>query len=159
MGGPGPGFGGPAFGPGFGGPGIVIGVGGGNWGGYWGRGYYSPYYYSSPGYYYTTPSYYYSTPSYQYVTPATYVDNREWGMQITQVFDGTAKKANLRSGDIIVRVSDTRVQSFESLQTALAGNREVEISYIDGATKKTETKRVRVDDNKIGVEVKPVPIS
>lgn len=84
--------------------------------------------------------------------------NTQWGMQITQVFDGGAKKANLRSGDIILSVGNTRVQSLEGLQAALAGAKDVEISYLNNATRKVETTPVKVVENKIGVEVVPVAI-
>jgi PDZ domain len=171
----GPGFGGPKVG----GPGIGIGVGGPGWGAYWNTGpywgggyapyywdggrysYYAPgYYYSSPGYYYTMPRYYYTSPTYRYVVPAsaTEVDNTQYGMQITQVFDGGARKASLRSGDIILGVGNARVQSFEALQAALAGAKEVEISFLNGGTRKVEKVPVQVVDNRIGVEVVAVPV-
>jgi len=173
FGGPGIGMGGPGMGGiGFGGPGMGgIGIGGsfgpgGYGGGYYGGGYYgggnwggSPYMYgnvpmSSRYGYYNSPTYVY--PSTTTVIPAQAQDTAQYGLQITQVFDGGAKKAALHPGDVILSVGKTRTESFEALQVALVGAKEVEIVFLNHESKKVEKLPVKVDDNKIGVEVIPV---
>jgi len=175
RGGPGPGgggFGGPGIGgPGMGGqfgnnrgfnngwnqwgtPGIYY--GGTNFG-LW----YSPYSswnvpYSTRGGYGTT--YVPATPSVTTTTvvPANAEATSQYGLQVTRVFEGGAKKADLRSGDVILGVGKTRTESFEALQAALVGAKEVELVFFNNESKKVEKLPVKVDDGKIGVEVVPV---
>jgi len=170
----GPGGGGGFGGRGIGGPGIGqpgIGIQGNNrgfnngwnqWGtpgiGFW----YSPYStwnvpYSTRGGYGTT----YVVPATPSVTtttdvPANAEATSQYGLQVTRVFEGGAKKADLRSGDVILGVGKTRTESFEALQAALVGAKEVELVFFNNESKKVEKLPVKVDDGKIGVEVVPV---
>ena len=78
----------------------------------------------------------------------------ETGLRITDLYEGTAKVAGLRKGDIIVKVNGTRTQSFEELRATLStGKDKVEVEYIDGTSGTTEKKSVGVDGTKIGVSV------
>jgi hypothetical protein len=176
RGGPGGGggFGGRGIGgPGIGGPGIgAPGIGGqvgpnrgfnngwNQWGapgiGLW----YSPY--STWNVPYTTRGVYGTTvvPATPAVTttviPANAEVTSQYGLQVTRVFEGGAKKADLRSGDVILGIGKTRTESFEALQAALVGAKEVEIVFFNNESKKVEKLPVKVDDGKIGVEVVPV---
>lgn len=149
FGGPGIGMGGRGFGGmGYGGMGYGgWGYGGMGYGGYWG----SPY-----GMWNVPMSNRYYSPSYIVPATATEVDNSQYGLQITKVFDGGAKKADLHTGDVILGVGKTRTESFEALQAALVGAKEVEIVFLNHESKKVEKLPVMVEDNKIGVEVVPV---
>jgi hypothetical protein len=180
-GGRGGGFGGPRIGgPGFGGPGIGVqgnfgganrGFSGWNQPGWGNRGFYGnpgvSIWYSPYGtwnvpmsgrgygvYDYVTPSYVVPAPSTTTVVPAE--ASTQYGLQITRVFDGGAKKADLRTGDVILGIGQTRTESFEALQAALVGAKEVEIVFLNNESKKVEKLPVKVDDGKIGVEVVPV---
>lgn len=166
FGGPGMGgFGGPGmggmgrggFGPGMGG----FGIGGYGYGGY-GLGGYGGYWYNTPYSTWTVP---YSTrggyvgPTVvqsSTVVPADTTNTTQYGLQITKVFDGGAKKADLQSGDVILGVGKTRIESFEALQAALVGAKEVEVVFINHESKKVEKLPIKVDNGKIGVEVVPV---
>jgi len=176
------GRGGPGIGgPGVGGPGIGIQFGTPNrgfnngwnnpgWGGYgWGTPgifyggnnfglWYTPYSnwnvpYSTRGGYVVpaTPSVTTTT-----VVPANAEATSQYGLQVTRVFEGGAKKADLRTGDVILGVGKTRTESFEALQAALVGAKEVELVFFNNESKKVEKLPVKVDDGKIGVEVVPV---
>jgi hypothetical protein len=90
------------------------------------------------------------------VVPANAVATSQYGLQVTRVFEGGAKKADLRSGDVILGIGKTRTESFEALQAALVGAKEVEIVFFNNESKKVEKLPVKVDDGKIGVEVVPV---
>jgi len=90
------------------------------------------------------------------VVPANAELTSQYGLQVTQVFEGGAKKADLRRGDVILGVGKTRTESFEALQAALVGAKEVDIVFLNNESKKIEKLPVKVEDNKIGVEVVPV---
>ena len=176
------GRGGSGFGgPGMGGPGIRIqgnfgntnrGWYGSGWSNQWGNpGYYGgngiSIWYSPYGswnvpmsgrrgygvYDYATPSYAVPAPSITTVVPT---EAPQYGLQITQVFEGGAKKADLRTGDVILGVGKTRTESFESLQVALVGAKEVEIVFLNHESRQVEKLPVKVDDGKLGIEVVPV---
>jgi len=175
----GPGMGGIGFGGGFGGPGMGMGgfggpgmgmggmgrggfgLGGFGYGGY-GLGGYGGYWYNTPYSTWTVP---YSTRG-GYVgptvvqsstfVPADTTNSAQYGLQITKVFDGGAKKADLQSGDVILGVGKTRIESFEALQAALVGAKEVEVVFINHESKKVEKLPVKVDNGKLGIEVVPV---
>jgi len=177
-----PGRGGGRGGPGPGGPGIGIQFGNQNGGfnngwnnsGWNQRGYpgiyygtgnlsiwYSPYSswnapYSTRGGYYGPTYVVPATPTVTTVVPANAEMTPQYGLQVTRVFEGGAKKADLRSGDVILGVGKTRVESFEALQAALIGAKEVDIVFFNNESKKVEKLPVKVDDGKIGVEVVPV---
>jgi len=102
---------------------------------------------------YVAPSYVVPAPSTTTVVPA---ENAQYGLQITRVFEGGAKKADLRTGDVILGVGQTRVESFEALQAALVGAKEVEIVFLNNESRKVEKLPVKVDDGKLGIEVVPV---
>ncbi len=172
-------------GGGFRGGGVSRGFGGyygGNRGYYGGnRGYYGGYggfglgvatglglgYWFSPGGYgyipYSVRSGYDVDPN-SYVIP-TYSDvpatvSSEWGLQITDLLDGSAKKADLRTGDIIVGVGQTRTQSFEELQSALAAAKgQVDIVFINAESRKVEKLPVTPVNGKIGIAVSPVTVN
>jgi membrane-associated protease RseP (regulator of RpoE activity) len=78
----------------------------------------------------------------------------ETGMQITEVMDGPAKKADLRVGDIILGIGQTRTQTFEELQDALAASKgKVEIVFINHESKNVEKLPITPVDSKLGVAV------
>ena len=84
----------------------------------------------------------------------------EWGLQITNLLDGSAKNAKLATGDIIIGVGQTRTQSFEDLQAALAANKgPVDIVFINAESRKVEKLPVTPVDGKIGVAVSPVTLN
>jgi len=180
-----PGRGGGRGGPGFGGPGAGPGIGiqfgnqnrgfnngfnnpgwnqRGNPGIYYGTGnlsiWYSPYSsWNAPmsargGYY--GPTYVVPAPTVTTVVPASAEMTPQYGLQVTRVFEGGAKKADLRQGDVILGVGKTRTESFEALQAALVGAKEVEIVFLNNESKKVEKLPVKVDDGKLGIEVVPV---
>jgi len=100
-----------------------------------------------------------------YVIP-TYTDapvsvtSSEWGLKITDLLDGTAKKADLRTGDVIIGVGQTRTQTFEELQAALAASKgPVDIVFINAETRKVEKLPVTPVDGKIGVAVSTVTVN
>jgi len=122
---------------------------------------YSPYSswnapYSTRGGYYGPTYVVPATPTVTTVVPENAEFTPQYGLQVTRVFEGGAKKADLRSGDVILGVGKTRVESFEALQAALVGAKEVEIVFLNNESKKVEKLPVKVDDGKIGVEVVPV---
>ncbi len=99
------------------------------------------------------PSYILPPPA---VVPVELV-GREYGLQITEVFDGGgAKSAQLRAGDIILGVGKTRTQSFEALQAALVGIADADIVFVNRDNNRVERMPVKVDNGKIGVAVIPV---
>jgi len=100
----------------------------------------------------------YIVPEVSAVVPAE-VASREQGLRITEVFDdGTAKMANLRAGDVILGVGQTRTPTFESLRLALLGNTETEIVFINRDNNKVEKMPVKVENGRIGVAVVPVAL-
>ncbi len=54
----------------------------------------------------------------------------------TIVDGGIAQKANLKKGDIIIRIGNTQIQTFEDLQTAFSVNSEVEVEVLSNNEKK-----------------------
>jgi S1-C subfamily serine protease len=83
----------------------------------------------------------------------------EYGLQVTDVLEGTARKAGMRAGDVIVNVGSARTQSFEELQQALGASRgPTEISFVNGYSRKVEKLTVTPVDGKIGVAVVPVAL-
>lgn len=84
----------------------------------------------------------------------------EWGLKVTQVMDGgAARKADLRAGDIILGVGQTRTQTLSELQQALASARgKVDLVFINQDNKKIEKIPVTPADGKIGVAVEPVDL-
>lgn len=130
-------------------------------------------YYSTP--YYTTPSfgqtYYYSTPSVvvspqttilptTYTVPTPVATPTESGLRITVLNEGTAKRAGLRAGDIILKVDNQRTQTFESLRDVLAtsGKSQVDIEFIDSSNNTLTSRSVGVENTKIGVTVEEVAV-
>jgi len=78
----------------------------------------------------------------------------ETGLKITDLYEGTAKVAGLRKGDIILKVDGTRTQSFEELRATLStGKDRVVVEYIDGTSGETDRRTVLLDGTKIGVSV------
>lgn len=155
--GPGPGFG---RGPGvrIGGPGIRIGVGPARFG--VGIGVAVPLRGGIGGY----PFYPYSVyPSYSSpligspeLLPAP---SAETGLRIQDLYEGAARQAALRQGDIIVAVGNARVRTFNELAQTLASVKgPVEVTYLAGGTGKTEKAIVTPVDGKIGVGVVPVDL-
>jgi len=84
----------------------------------------------------------------------------EWGLKVTQVMEGgAAKKADLRPGDIILGIGQTRTQTLSELQQALASARgQAELVFINQDNKKIEKIPVTPTDGKIGVAVEPVDL-
>jgi membrane-associated protease RseP (regulator of RpoE activity) len=149
----------------YGSRGYYPGYGGYGYGGYgygmpyYGSGYNSGYY--APGNTYYAPNVVSPAPTTSYYQPSSTVSpaaNAPNGLQVTEVFDNTAaKRAGLRTGDVITAVGGTRVQTFEELQQALArSNGEVDVSFVDVSNGKSEKARVKPQDGKIGVAVVPV---
>ena len=82
------------------------------------------------------------------------------GLKITDLYEGTAKIAGLRKGDIILKVDGTGTQSFEELRATLStGKDKVMVEYIDGTSGETDKRTVAVDDTKIGISVSETAIS
>ncbi len=82
------------------------------------------------------------------------------GLKITDLYEGTAKLAGLRKGDIILKVDGTRTQSFEELRATLStGQDKVVVEYIDGTSGETDKRTVAVDDTKIGISVSETAIA
>jgi membrane-associated protease RseP (regulator of RpoE activity) len=83
----------------------------------------------------------------------------ETGLRITDVLDGPAKKAELRAGDIILGIGETRTQTFEELQSALAASKgKVEVVFINGENKNVEKLPVTPVNNKLGIAVVPATV-
>lgn len=82
----------------------------------------------------------------------------EYGLRITEVFEGPAKDANLRAGDVIVGVGNKRTQTFEELQLALLSNPQTDIVFINPDNQMIERLPVKVEDGKIGVAVMPIAL-
>ena len=148
------------FGPGFG-YGYPFGYGGlylGAWDSPY-YGWYTPW--STRGYYGASSFF---TPDYTIVAddvpvqPAN-VAQYEYGLQVSNVLDGAAKKANLQTGDIILGIGKTRTQSFEELQQALADSKgPTEVVFINHENKKVEKLAITPVDGKIGVAVDPIDV-
>ena len=97
---------------------------------------------------------YYGTPVESGQTPSG-----EWGLEVTDITDGPAKAADLRKGDIILGVGDTRTQTLSELQSALAATRgQVELVFINGQSKNVEKLPIMPNNGKIGVAVQPVDV-
>jgi S1-C subfamily serine protease len=76
------------------------------------------------------------------------------GMKIVDVFEGAAKKADLRPGDVILAIGNVRVHSFEDMQTALAQTRgEADIIFVNRDNGRLERLRLTPVAGKIGVSV------
>ena len=83
----------------------------------------------------------------------------ESGLRITELFDGAAKKASLREGDVILSIGKVRTQTFEELVNVLAlVTSPVEVTYLAGGSGKTEKVVITPVDGKIGVSVVQVAI-
>jgi len=87
----------------------------------------------------------------------------EAGLQITDIYDGPAKTADLRKGDIILGVGQTRTQTFAELQKALADAKpddkgKVEIVFVNSENRKIEKIPVAPVGGKLGVAVQPVDV-
>jgi hypothetical protein len=135
----------------YGGYGVGLGLGLGYWFSPVGYGYIP---YSVRGGYYAAPTSY-AIPADVPADPQT----SEWGLKITDVLDGSAKKADLRVGDIILGVGPTQTQSFEELQSALAASKgQVDIVFINAESRKVEKLPVTPVNGKIGVAVSPVTV-
>ncbi len=169
--------------------GLSLGGGGYGGGGYYGGSTYRPSYYgngySGGGYYGNgvQPNYtpvYPSVPSTAYSYPnlvnnpatnptiipqnpqpnATIPFGVATGLKITDLYEGTAKSAGLRKGDIILKVDGTRTQSFEELRATLStGKDKVVVEYIDGTSGETDKRTIPMDGTKIGVSVSETPIA
>jgi C-terminal processing protease CtpA/Prc len=82
--------------------------------------------------------------------------SNEWALKITKVMDGPAKKADLREGDVIMGVGQTRTQTLSELQQALASARgQVDIVFLNKESQKIEKVQVTPDNGKLGIEVFP----
>jgi hypothetical protein len=85
------------------------------------------------------------------------IAGREYGLQITEVFDGGgAKNANMRAGDVILGVGKTRTDSLEALQAALVGVAQADVVFVNRDNNRVERMPVKVDNGRIGVAVEPV---
>jgi S1-C subfamily serine protease len=85
--------------------------------------------------------------------------NSEVGLKIADLYDGAAKKAALREGDIIVAVGKARVRSFNELVLSLANvTGPVEVTYVAGSSGKVEKTIVTPVEGKIGVGVVPADL-
>jgi hypothetical protein len=83
----------------------------------------------------------------------------EYGLKITDIYDGPAKTADLRAGDVILGLGETRTQSFEELQQALATAKgPTEIVFLNGESHKVEKLPITPTDGKIGVAVVPTAL-
>jgi hypothetical protein len=92
-------------------------------------------------------------------TTTTGPTSNEWALKITKVMDGPAKKADLREGDVIMGVGQTRTQTLAELQQALATARgQVDIIFLNKETQKIEKVQVTPDNGKLGIEVFPVDV-
>lgn len=130
--------------------------------------YVAPYYYSTPSYYYTPPTIVvpqttvlpatYSVPLETLATPA--VTATEWGLRITELREGPAKRAGFRVGDVILKIDDQRVQSFENLREILttSNKQQVDIDFIDSEGRGLQRRRVAIENGKIGVVVEQAPL-
>ena len=168
----GSGFGGGYYGGGYGGsiyrP-SYYGNGGYSGGGYYGNAVqpnYSPNYSIAPQTAYTYPNVV-NDPS---LNPSIIPQNPQanatiplgvaTGLKITDLYEGTAKVAGLRKGDIILKVDGTRTQSFEELRATLStGKDSVVVEFIDGTSGETDKRTIPVDGTKIGVSVAETPIA
>lgn len=85
---------------------------------------------------------------------------RQFGMKVLQVTQGSiAKDADLREGDIILGVGNTRVKNFEELRDALAAaTGQVDIVFVNVETGKLERLPITPVNGKIGVAVAPVEL-
>jgi len=93
------------------------------------------------------------------VTTTTTATANEWALRIDKVMDGPAKKADLREGDVIMGVGQTRTQTLAELQQALASARgQVDIVFINKESNKIEKVQVTPDNGKLGIEVHPVDV-
>ena len=171
------GYGGYGYNRGYGYGGLGFGLG---FGLPFGSGYYN-YYYANPGYAPYSSRYYgsgiYFSP---YATMATtpldipqssypmgLADNvpptnpgSESGLKITDLYDGSAKKADLRAGDVILGVGKTRTRTFEELQAALAESKgDVDLIFLNSENGKVEKLPLKPLDGKIGVGVIPVNLN
>jgi hypothetical protein len=132
-------------------------------GGYYGNGvqpnYYSPGVVVAPPTVYTYPNVV-NNPTTVAPPEATIPLGVATGLKITDLYDGTAKTAGLRKGDIILKVDGTRTQSFEELRATLStGKDKVLVEYIDGTSGETDKRTIPVDGTKIGVSVSETPIA
>ena len=158
----GPGIGGPGIRIGIGAPGIGIGIGPGGFGpggfgpGGFGRGGFGPGGFGGP----FPPSYpyYYQSQRIPVIESVEVVPTQS-ALRITDIYDGAAKRAALREGDVIVSVGKTRVQTFNELALTLANvTGPVEVTYLQAGTNKVEKTMVTPVDGKIGVGVVPVDV-
>jgi hypothetical protein len=99
----------------------------------------------------------------EYVVPrvveTTTATASEWALKIDKVMDGPAKKADLREGDVIMGVGQTRTQTLAELQQALAAARgQVDIVFLNKESQKIEKVQVTPDNGKLGIEVHPVDV-
>jgi len=99
----------------------------------------------------------------EYVVPraveTTTATASEWALRIDKVMDGPAKKADLREGDVIMGVGQTRTQTLAELQQALAAARgQVDIVFLNKESQKIEKVQVTPDNGKLGIEVHPVDV-
>jgi len=99
----------------------------------------------------------------EYVVPrvaeTTTATASEWALRIDKVMDGPAKKADLREGDVIMGVGQTRTQTLAELQQALASARgQVDIVFLNKDSNKIEKVQVTPDNGRLGIEVHPVDV-
>jgi len=99
----------------------------------------------------------------EYVVPrvidTTTATASEWALKIDKVMDGPAKKADLREGDVIMGVGQTRTQTLAELQQALAAARgQVDIVFLNKESQKIEKVQVTPDNGRLGIEVHPVDV-
>ena len=93
------------------------------------------------------------------VAETTTATASEWALRIDKVMDGPAKKADLREGDVIMGVGQTRTQTLSELQQALASARgQVDIVFLNKDSKKIEKVQVTPDNGRLGIEVHPVDV-
>ncbi len=126
------------------------GYGNGGYGGY-GNGGYGGYGYDNSGAYSPLPAYGYDDSG-----AAPPLTGSESGLQITDLTDGPAKKAQLHVGDIILGIGQTRTQTFDQLQSALAAAKgQAEVVFINNESKNVEKLPVTPVDGKLGIAVVP----
>ena len=93
------------------------------------------------------------------VAETTTATASEWALRIDKVIDGPAKKADLREGDVIMGVGQTRTQTLAELQQALASARgQVDVVFLNKDSQKIEKVQVTPDNGKLGIEVHPVDV-
>jgi PDZ domain len=83
----------------------------------------------------------------------------ETALRITEMSRGTAARAGIQVGDVILSVDGKRTSVYSDLVAAVGGGRAtVQVTYLNADENRVETKAVAVVDGKIGVVIEEVPI-